>query len=79
MPALLTRPLSVSPDSAARTRVPPPARGFVGDVEYQWGKIRTELAFQAIGIGLLADAAEHPKSAIQQQLCRGPADTVTRR
>ena len=49
-------------------------RGLVGDVEHQRGEIGAELAFQPLRIGLFAHAAEHAKSAIEQEFCRGPAD-----
>ena len=48
--------------------------GFVGDVEQQRGEIGAEFGLEAVGVGLLAHAAEHAKAAVEQQLCRGPAD-----
>jgi hypothetical protein len=50
-------------------------RGFVGDVEQQRDEIGAELGFEAVGVGLVADAAEHAEAAIEQQFCGSPADT----
>ncbi len=49
-------------------------RGLIGDIEQQRRKIRAEFALQAVGVSLLAHAAEHAKSTIEQQFCGGPAD-----
>ena len=49
-------------------------RGLIGDVEQQRRKIGAELAFEAVGIGLFADAAEDTKCLVQQQFRGSPAD-----
>ena len=49
-------------------------RGLVGDVEQQRREIGAELALEPVGIGLLADAAEDAKAAVEQQFGGGPAD-----
>ena len=43
-------------------------RGLVGDIEQQRGKIGAEFALEAVGVGLLAHAAEHAKSASSSNL-----------
>ena len=48
--------------------------GLIGDVEDQRREIRPELALEAVGVGLLADAAEYAKAAVEQHLGAGPAD-----
>ena len=50
-------------------------RRLVGDIEQQRCKVRAERGLEAIDVSLLAHAAEHAKSAIEQQFRGGPADT----
>ncbi len=49
-------------------------RGLIGDVEDQRREVRAELALEAVGVGLLAHAAEHAETAVEQQFRAGPAD-----
>ncbi|MHC2594368.1 hypothetical protein ACVIG9_008424 [Bradyrhizobium ottawaense] len=49
-------------------------RSLIGDVEQQRREIGAELGLEPVGIGLLADAAEHAKAALNQEFCCGPAD-----
>ena len=49
-------------------------RRFVRDVEQQRGEIGAELALQPVGIGLLADAAEHTIALVQQEFGAGMPD-----
>ncbi len=53
-------------------------RRLVGDVEQQRREIGAELSLEAVGVGLIADAAEDTKTAIEQQLCGSPADAGRR-
>ena len=75
MPALLTRPASVSPPSAARTSRAAASTAASSVTSNNKGvKLAPNSLFKTLGIGLLAHAAEHPKSAIEQHFCGGPAD-----
>src|SRR5207245_2272357 len=53
-------------------------RRLVGDIEDQRREVRAELALKAVGVGLLAHAAEHAEAAIKQQFGTGPADAGRR-
>ena len=47
--------------------------GLIGDVEDQRREVRAELALEAVGVGLLAHAAEYAKAAVEQQSLRWPS------
>ena len=68
MPALLTRPASVSPPSAARTSRAAANTAASSVTSNNSGAKLAPNALQAVGVGLLAHAAEDAKPAIEQQL-----------
>ena len=49
-------------------------RSLIGNVEHQRREVGAELTPEAVGVGLLAHAAEDAKAAVEQQLRAGPAD-----
>src|SRR5258708_40320920 len=47
-------------------------RGLIGDIEQKRGEIRAEFALEAVGVRLLAHAADYPESAHVQHICSRP-------